>query len=159
MLMLDRSALDKSIFALVERGGEPKRADVLKTPTVSASAIVAGIRSGDSSAIETLGGLCRNGIRYFLTRELGPQGADDIVCEILNSVVAGVRRGDVLDPERLVGFVRTATRRKIDFLLATQRPLCRFDADLEGIPHSERWVHLRKRVRSSEIEPRASSVK
>jgi len=52
-------------------------------------------------------------IRLFVIRRLGPVGADDIVQNVLLSVMAAVKDGQVRNPACLAGFVRTVTRHAI----------------------------------------------
>lgn len=56
--------------------------------------------------------LCR-GIRYYLCRQLGPQDIDDKVHDTFMIVVNAIRRGDLREPERLMGFVRTVARHQV----------------------------------------------
>lgn len=53
------------------------------------------------------------GIRFYLCRQLGPQDLDDRVHDCFLIVVQAIRKGDLREPERLMGFVRTIVRRQI----------------------------------------------
>ncbi len=75
--------------------------------------LVARIKRGDDSGLEDLYGLFGRGIRFYLCRQLGPQELDDKVHDAFLIVVQAIRRGDLREPERLMGFVRTVVRRQV----------------------------------------------
>ena len=77
------------------------------------AALVARIQAGDPLAMEELYGIFSKGIRYFLCRQLGPQELDDKVHDTFLIVVQAIRRGELREPERLMGFVRTIVRRQV----------------------------------------------
>jgi RNA polymerase sigma factor (sigma-70 family) len=74
--------------------------------------LVERIRLGDQAAIEELYGIFAKGIRFFLWRQLGLQDLDDRVHDIFLMVVESIQRGEVREPERLMGYVRTVVRRQ-----------------------------------------------
>jgi RNA polymerase sigma-70 factor (ECF subfamily) len=74
--------------------------------------IVEAIRNGDASAVEELYNVFAKGIRYLLWRQLGLQDLDDRVHDIFLMVVQSIQRGEVREPERLMGYVRTVVRRQ-----------------------------------------------
>jgi len=53
------------------------------------------------------------GIRYYLCRQLGSQELEDKVHDTFLIVVQAIRRGDLREPERLMGFVRTVVKRQV----------------------------------------------
>lgn len=53
------------------------------------------------------------GVRFFLCRQLGPQDLDDKVHDTFLIVAQAIRRGDLREPERLMGYVRTVVRRQV----------------------------------------------
>ena len=53
------------------------------------------------------------GIRYYLCRQLGHQELDDKVHDTFLIVVHAIRRGELREPDRLMGFVRTVVRRQV----------------------------------------------
>jgi len=53
------------------------------------------------------------GIRFYLCRQLGPQELDDKVHDTFLIVVQAICRGELRDPDRLMGFVRTVVRRQV----------------------------------------------
>lgn len=75
--------------------------------------LVERIRNDDASAMEELYRVFSRGIRFYLCRQLGPQDLDDRVHETFLTVTQSIRRGDVREPERLMGYVRTVVRRQV----------------------------------------------
>jgi RNA polymerase sigma-70 factor (ECF subfamily) len=75
--------------------------------------LVNRIRGEDSSAMEELYRLFSKGIRFYLCRQLGPQELDDKIHDIFLVVIQAIRRGELREPERLMGFVRTVVRRQV----------------------------------------------
>ena len=74
--------------------------------------VVEGIRRGDNAAVEELYAVFAKGIRFQLWRQLGQQDLDDRVHDIFVMVVQSIQRGEVREPERLMGYVRTIVRRQ-----------------------------------------------
>jgi RNA polymerase sigma-70 factor (ECF subfamily) len=75
--------------------------------------LVERIRSGESDGMRELYELFSRGIRFYLCRQLGSQELDDKVHDTFVVVVQAIRRGDLREPERLMGFVRTIVRRQV----------------------------------------------
>jgi RNA polymerase sigma-70 factor (ECF subfamily) len=75
--------------------------------------LVTRIQSGDETGMEDLYRLFSRGIRFYLCRQLGVQELDDKVHDTFLIVVQAIRRGDLREPERLMGFVRTVVRRQV----------------------------------------------
>src|SRR5581483_5079932 len=71
------------------------------------------------------------GIRFYLCRQLGPQDLEDRFHDTFVIVVQAIQRGELREPERLMGFVRTIVRRQvaahIDAAVQTRREM----ADME----------------------------
>ena len=89
---------------------------VTEAPVVAAPnwlALVDRIQADDASGMEELYRVFSKGIRYYLCRQLGPQDLDDKVHDCFVIVVQAILRGDLREPERLMGFVRTIVRRQI----------------------------------------------
>ncbi len=91
----------------------PHVEDAYESPAVNWALLVSRIRAGDDSAMTELYQIFARGIRYYLCRQLGPQELDDKVHDTFLIVVQAVRRGDLREPERLMGFVRTIVRRQV----------------------------------------------
>jgi|GEM_PF-428543 RNA polymerase sigma factor (sigma-70 family) len=77
------------------------------------SELVEQIRAGDQEAMERLYRMFARGIRFYLFRQLGIQDLDDRVHDVFLIVVQAIRRGELREPERLMGFVRTVVRRQV----------------------------------------------
>jgi RNA polymerase sigma-70 factor (ECF subfamily) len=90
---------------------EGERADALQVPDWAA--LVSGIRDGNSAAMAELYGIFARGIRYFLLRNLGPDDLDDKVHDCFVIVTQAIQNGDLREPERLMGYVRTVVKRQI----------------------------------------------
>lgn len=75
--------------------------------------VVDRIRAGEPSGMEDLYRIFSKGIRYYLYRQLGPQDLDDKVHDIFLIITQSIQRGDLRDPERLMGYVRTVVRRQV----------------------------------------------
>jgi RNA polymerase sigma factor (sigma-70 family) len=81
--------------------------------TIDWASLVARIREGDEGAMEELYYRFGRGIRYSFFRHLGPQDLEDKIHDTFVIVVQAIRRGELRDPERLMGFVRTIVRRQV----------------------------------------------
>lgn len=75
--------------------------------------LVEQIRAGDPKGMESLYRVFARGVRFYLCRQLGPQELDDKVHDTFLIVVHAIRRGELREPERLMGFVRTVVRRQV----------------------------------------------
>jgi RNA polymerase sigma-70 factor, ECF subfamily len=75
--------------------------------------LVSRIQAGHESGMEDLYRIFARGIRFYLCRQLGCQELDDKVHDTFLIVVQAIRRGDIREPERLMGFVRTVVRRQV----------------------------------------------
>ncbi|MEK7406780.1 MAG: sigma-70 family RNA polymerase sigma factor [Acidobacteriota bacterium] len=75
--------------------------------------LVAGIHAGDLTGTAELYALLSGGIRSYLCRQLGPEELDDRVHDTFLVVVQAIRRGQLREPSRLMGFVRTCARRQV----------------------------------------------
>lgn len=85
-------------------------------PTASAPRwpeLVEKIRAGEPGAMEELYNLFSRGVRFYLCRQLGPHELEDRVHDTFLIVVQAIRRGELREPERLMGFVRTVVRRQV----------------------------------------------
>ncbi len=93
--------------------------------------LVEKIKSNDAAGMEELYRLFSKGMRYYLCRQLGPQDLDDRVHDCFLVVVQAIRHGDLREPDRLMGFVRTIVRRQIaghiDNAIQTRRQMVDLD--------------------------------
>jgi RNA polymerase sigma-70 factor (ECF subfamily) len=105
--------------------------------------LVERIQTSETDGMEELYQLFSKGIRFYLCRQLGPQELDDKVHDTFVVVVMAIRRGELREPQRLMGFVRTIVRRQvaayIDRVIHTRREQIDIDssvriADPRGSP-------------------------
>ena len=94
--------------------------------------LVERIRLEQTDGMEELYQLFSRGIRFYLCRQLGPQELDDKIHDTFVVVVQAIRRGELREPERLMGFVRTIVRRQvaahIDKVVHNRREQAEFDS-------------------------------
>jgi RNA polymerase sigma factor (sigma-70 family) len=76
-------------------------------------ALVESIQRNEQTGMEELYRVFSRGIRFYLCRQLGPQDLDDKVHDTFLIVVQAIRKGELREPERLMGFVRTVVRRQV----------------------------------------------
>ena len=77
------------------------------------SQLVDRIRGGDPAGMEQLYGIFVKGVRFFLWRQLGPQDLDDKVHDVFLIITQSIQRGELREPDRLMGYVRTVVRRQV----------------------------------------------
>jgi RNA polymerase sigma factor (sigma-70 family) len=77
------------------------------------SGLVEQIRIGDQSALEQMYRIFSTGVRFYLCRQLGPQDLDDRVHDVFLIIVQSIQKGELREPERLMGYVRTIVRRQV----------------------------------------------
>ena len=77
------------------------------------SVVVEQIRAGEPGGAELLYRHLASGARWFLQRRLGTQDVEDRVHDLFLVIVETIRRGDLREPERLMGFVRTLLNRQL----------------------------------------------
>jgi RNA polymerase sigma factor (sigma-70 family) len=80
--------------------------------------VVEQIRAGDPAGEEALYRNLAAGARLFLQRKLGPQDIEDRVHNVFVIVVQAIRRGELREPERLMGFVRTVLNRQLGLAIS-----------------------------------------
>jgi|YNPMSStandDraft_1061717.scaffolds.fasta_scaffold02047_6 RNA polymerase sigma-70 factor (ECF subfamily) len=111
----------------------PARIDLASGGDYAAlAALVARIRAGEEQALAELYAIFSKGIRFQLCRQLGPQELDDKVHDTFLIVVEAIRRGNLREPERLMGFVHTIVRRQIAACIESAVNRRRNQADLEA---------------------------
>jgi RNA polymerase sigma-70 factor (ECF subfamily) len=101
-------------------------------------ALVESIRRDEPEGMEELYRVFSRGVRFYLCRQLGPQDLDDKVHDTFLIVVQAIKKGELREPERLMGFVRTVVRRQvaaqIDHAVQVRREQAEFD---NGMPVSD----------------------
>ncbi len=93
--------------------------------------LVDRIRNGEPSAMEDLYRVFSKGIRFYLCRQLGPQDLDDRVHDIFLIITQSIQKGELREPERLMGYVRTIVRRQVAAHIDTIVQARREHIDLE----------------------------
>jgi RNA polymerase sigma factor (sigma-70 family) len=83
--------------------------------------LVRRLRTGDQAAMEDLYRVFSDGIRLYLWRQLGPQDLNDKVHDLFLTVTESIRNGELREPERLMGYVRTVVRRQVAGHIHTAR--------------------------------------
>lgn len=107
--------------------------------TIDWPLLVQQIKAGNDDGMEQLYKLFSRGIRFYLCRQLGPQELEDKVHDTFLIVVNAIRRGDLREPERLMGFVRTVVRRQVAAYIEQAVTTRREQAELEtGIAVADR---------------------
>ena len=75
--------------------------------------LVERIQAHQSGGMEELYRHFSRGIRFYLCRQTGPQDLEDRVHDLFVVIVQAIRRGDIREPERLMGFVQTVAKRQV----------------------------------------------
>lgn len=101
------------------------------SPAVDWVALVESVRHGHPEGLDQLYRLFARGIRFHLCRQLGPQELDDKVHDTFLLIVNVIQKGDLREPERLTGFVRTIVRRQIAAYINENVHKRREEVDLE----------------------------
>ena len=124
--------------------------DIAATRT-SWSRLVDLVRAGDPAGLEELYSVFARGVRFFLWRQVGPQDLDDKVHDVFLIITQSIQRGDLREPERLMGYVRTIVRRQvaahIEIAIRTRRchrPIEQLTALTDRGPDPERSVIARE---------------
>jgi RNA polymerase sigma-70 factor (ECF subfamily) len=87
-------------------------------PQVDWKVVVDQIRQGDPAGEEALYQNLAGGARLFLQRRLGTLDIDDKVHDLFLTIVDAIRRGEIREPERLMGFVRTVLYRQLNLAVS-----------------------------------------
>jgi RNA polymerase sigma-70 factor, ECF subfamily len=85
----------------------------LGSPKASWPDLVERVRAGEQSGMEDLYRVFSNGIRFYLWRQLGAQDLTDRVHDLFLIVTESIQSGELREPERLMGYVRTVVRRQV----------------------------------------------
>jgi RNA polymerase sigma factor (sigma-70 family) len=75
--------------------------------------LVTRIQCGDQEALAELYRVFSKGIRFYLCRQLGSQDLDDKVHDVFLIITQAIQKGELRQPERLMGYVRTIVRRQV----------------------------------------------
>ena len=119
----------------------------VQTQEPSWSLLVERIRGDDPSGMEQLYAVFAKGVRSFLWRQLGSRDLDDKVHDIFLIVTQSIRRGDLREPDRLMGYVRTVLRRQVASYIQEAVHARRNEVEMEpGLNLSDRQVSPERRV-------------
>src|SRR5450759_4899274 len=112
--MFEQAAEQTPCLAVPALSSEPN-SDIPRCSSSSPdwALLVSKIQAGDDEGMSDLYGVFSRGIRFHLCRQLGTQELDDKVHDTFLIVVQAIQRGDLREPERLMGFVRTVVRRQV----------------------------------------------
>src|SRR6185312_3644185 len=111
---MERRRSEANLMAIPERNGrqgfaeQPAMFD-LRDWTIT----VERIQAGDPAAMAELYSVFTRGIRYLLLRSLGMEDIDDRVHDCFVIVTEAIRSGELREPARLMGYIRTVVRRHI----------------------------------------------
>ena len=97
---------------------ETDKSSLSAHPDADWKVVVDQIRAGDPVGEEALYRNLAAGARLFLQRKLGPQDVEDRVHNVFVIVVQAIRRGELREPERLMGFVRTVLNRQLGLAIS-----------------------------------------
>jgi RNA polymerase sigma-70 factor (ECF subfamily) len=111
----------------------------LPIETIDWASLVERIQTDDPTGMEDLYRVFSHGIRFYLCRQLGVQDLDDRVHDVFLIITQSIKRGDVREPERLMGYVRTVIRRQVASHIEEIVHSRNNHADLDiGLPLSDR---------------------
>lgn len=137
----------------------PSPVEIAGQPLYNWADLVSRIQANEEGAMEELYRVFSRGIRFYLCRQLGPQDLDDRMHDCFLVVVQAIRKGELREPERLMGFVRTIVRRQIagqiDVNVQTRRQ--QVDLDATG-PLSDRGRNPESQAIGRQEEQIAASV-
>ncbi len=88
--------------------------------------------------MEHLYRLFSRGVRYYLSRQVGPQEIEDKVHDTFLIVVKEIRQGNLREPERLMGFIRTVLHRQVAGYIEKAVHTRRDQTDLETVTVADR---------------------
>jgi RNA polymerase sigma factor (sigma-70 family) len=81
------------------------------------SETVQEIRDGNEAGVETLCAAVSECARALLFHSIEAQAVDDHVQEVMIIVLGAIRSGELRDPNSLMAFVRTVTRRQVNIYI------------------------------------------
>jgi RNA polymerase sigma-70 factor (ECF subfamily) len=140
----------------------PKSTPELQPTTTqepSWSLLVDRIRSGDPAGMEHLYAVFSKGVRYYLWRQFGAHDLDDKVHDIFLIVTQSIRRGDLREPERLMGYVRTVLRRQVAAYIEEAVHLRRNEMEIDpALNLTDRGISPERRVVEKETQEVAMRV-
>lgn len=123
------------------------------------SGLVDRLRAGDASGMEDLYRLFSKGIRFYLCRHLGSQDLDDRVHDAFIVITQAIQRGELREPERLMGYVRTIVRRQVAAHIDQAVQTRRRQLDLDyGIPIADHGASPERRIIEQQMQDLAIRI-
>lgn len=103
------------MITIPEQTSQGFERESLQDPSINErwARLVASVQAGSQEAMEELYSTFGRGIRFYLSRQLGPQDLDDKVHDTFLVVINAIQRGELREPDRLMGYVRTVVRRMV----------------------------------------------
>jgi RNA polymerase sigma-70 factor, ECF subfamily len=104
----------------------------------SGADLVSRIMAGDPEAEDELVERYNRGVRFFIRQEISDTSiADDLYQEIFCLLLEKIRRGEVREPEKLSGFVRSVARNLAisHFRRPTRREILTGTEETSSLPH------------------------
>jgi RNA polymerase sigma-70 factor (ECF subfamily) len=113
----------------------PQFAGLSDGPSSSAqfANLVRRVQEGDADGMADLYDYISTGLRPYLARQLRSQDCRDKSHSIFIDVVVAIRRGQLRDPERLMGFARTIARRHVSGYIDDAASTRRNQVDLGSV--------------------------
>ena len=100
-------------------------------PATTYEGLAASIRAGDEDALAELYRIFGPGVRFYLSHQLRRQDVDDKVHDVFITVITAIKAGQLRDPSRLSGFIRTIAQRQVAHFLS--EPGRRKEQSLEDV--------------------------
>jgi len=117
------------------------------------SLLVERIRDGNPAGMEQLYAVFSKGVRSFLWRQLGSNDLDDKVHDVFLIITQSIRRGDLREPERLMGYVRTVLRRQVAAYIEEAVRARRNEVEIEpGLHLTDRQISPERRVQEKQTQ-------
>jgi RNA polymerase sigma factor (sigma-70 family) len=114
---------------------EQEVATVEKPADPAWARLVERIQDGDPAAMEELYAVFAKGVRFYLLRQLGAQDIQDKVHDVFLIITQAIQRGDLREPDRLMGYVRTILRRQVSAYIETAVHVRQNEVGLEPALH------------------------
>ena len=118
--------------------------------------VVLRIRQGVPSGMEDLYAIFGKGVRWMLLRQLGTEELEDRVHDCFIIVAEAIQQGELREPERLMGYVRTIVKRQIaghiEELMHSRRNRAMYDEATSNVtdnaedPEQSLWVQQRSEI-------------
>jgi RNA polymerase sigma-70 factor, ECF subfamily len=139
-----------------ETGLELETMEMPQTPWAS---LVERLRGGDPSGMEELYGIFAKGVRYYIWRQLGSQDLDDKVHDIFLIITQSIQRGDLREPDRLMGYVRTVLRRQVAAYIESAMHVRRNQVELDpGLNLADHQISPERRAMEQQNQEVARRV-